>query len=135
MHKYRLYQNIRKWERNLHGQLCSTITSIIQHFIFPVPTYTFTLWSLSWPGSSDGFRRNICPFSLLDEVCSMTLEPGKTHPLKLVGLIYFQYYSSTKELFDVAKVYPWDNNSLEGLAIDPLLHEEWKKLANFSGAT
>ena len=83
----------------------------------------------------DGFRRNIYPFSLLDEVCSMTLEPGKTHPLKLVGLIYSQYYSSTKEIFDVAKVYPWDNNSLEGLAIDPLLHEEWKKLANFSGAT
>ena len=39
------------------------------------------------------------------------------------------------EIFDVAKVYPWDNNSLEGLAIDPLLHEEWKKLAYFSGAT
>ena len=46
------YQNIRKWERNLHGQLCSTITSIIQHSIFTVPTYTFTLGSLSWPGLS-----------------------------------------------------------------------------------
>ena len=83
----------------------------------------------------DGFQRNIYPFSLLDEVCSMTLVPGKTHSLKSVGLIYSQYYSSTKENFDVAKVYPWDNNSLEGLAIDPLLHEEWKKLANFSVAT
>ena len=71
----------------------------------------------------DGFRRNIYPFSLLDEACSMTLEPGKTHRLKLVGLIYSQYYSSTKEIFDVSKVYPWDNDSLEGLAIDPLLHE------------
>ena len=52
IYKYRLYQNIRKWEQNLHGQLCSTITSIIQHSIFSVPTYTFTLGSLSWPGLS-----------------------------------------------------------------------------------
>ena len=52
IHKYRLYENIRKWEQNLHRQLCSTITSIIQHSIFSVPTYTFTLRSLSWPGLS-----------------------------------------------------------------------------------
>ena len=32
-------------------------------------------------------------------------------------------------------VYPWDNNRLEALAIDLLLYEEWKKLANFSVAT
>ena len=61
----------------------------------------------------DGIRQNIYPLGLLDEVCGMTLEPGKTHPLKLVGLIYSQYYSSTKEIFDVAKLYPWEDRSLE----------------------
>ena len=35
----------------------------------------------------------------------------------------------------VAKLYPWEDRSLEGLAIDPLVHEEWKRLANFPGKT
>ena len=65
----------------------------------------------------------------------MTLEPGKRHPLRYVGLVYSQYYMSNKELFDSAKTYPWEDKALEGLAVDPTLHEQWKKEAKFVGNT
>ena len=75
-----------------------------------------------------GMKVQFFPLALLHDSCDMTLEPGKRHPLYYVGLVYSQFYSSTKEIFDCAKTYLFDDISIEGLAIDSSLLEEWKAI-------
>ena len=75
-----------------------------------------------------GMKVQFFPLALLYDSCDMTLEPGRRHPLRYVGLVYSQFYSSTKEIFDCAKTYPFDDISIEGLAIDSSLLEEWKAI-------
>ncbi|KAF8446883.1 hypothetical protein BDZ91DRAFT_853647 [Kalaharituber pfeilii] len=81
----------------------------------------------------DGMKVSPYPWALLNDVGSMTLEPGKRHPLRFAGLIYSQFYSSTKEILDAAKTYPFADQSLEGLAVDPSLHKEWQREAKHFG--
>ncbi|RPA88491.1 hypothetical protein L873DRAFT_1557096, partial [Choiromyces venosus 120613-1] len=44
------------------------------------------------------------------------------------GLVYSQFYTTTKEIFDAAKVYPFQNKALEGLAVDPKLNSTWQEI-------
>ncbi|KAF8470656.1 hypothetical protein BDZ91DRAFT_546168 [Kalaharituber pfeilii] len=81
----------------------------------------------------DGMKVNLYPWALLNDVGNMTWELGKRHLLRFTGLIYSQFYSSTKEIFDAAKTYPFDDQSLEGLAIDPSLYKEWQREAKHFG--
>lgn len=64
----------------------------------------------------------------LADVSNLTIEPGRRHPLLACGLVYSQFYSSTKEIFDSAKTYPFQDKIIEGLAIDKSLQAEWKRL-------
>jgi len=54
-------------------------------------------------------------------------------------LVCSQIYSATKEIFDIAKVYPFPkaypfaNSSLVVLAIDPSLHEIWEHADGYRG--
>jgi hypothetical protein len=50
---------------------------------------------------------------------SVTLKKSR---LRVGGLIYSQFYESIKELFNVMKCFPFMNDGLEELALDPLIH-------------
>lgn len=60
----------------------------------------------------------------LADVSNLTIEPERCHPLLACGLVYSQFYSSTKEIFDSAKTYPFQDKIIEGLAIDKSLQAE-----------
>lgn len=68
-----------------------------------------------------GFRATYYHWAQTAEAANMTLTPNKSNVFFRGGLFYSQFYSSTKEIFDAAKIYPFDNPSLEALAIDPHL--------------
>jgi hypothetical protein len=68
-----------------------------------------------------GFQTTYYHWSQTKEAANMTLTPNKTNLFRKGGLIYSQFYASTKELFDSAKTYPFDNPALEALAVDPYL--------------
>jgi len=51
----------------------------------------------------------------------MNLMPNQTNLFWRGGLIYSQFYASNKEIFDAAKTFPFDNPTLEALAVDPYL--------------
>ena len=94
--------------------------------------HTLKEFKLNCPKS--GFRENFYPWALTQDTCNMTFMPGKRHPLAFMGLVYSQFYSSTKEMFDVAKTYPFQDTSLEGLAIDAKLWQLWRKDSGNTGA-
>jgi len=61
-------------------------------------------------------------FAMTSESYSLTIAPThKNSLLAQAGLRYSQFYSSTKEIFDSAKIYPFTDELLEALAIDPYL--------------
>ncbi|KAG0634371.1 hypothetical protein HOY80DRAFT_1099023 [Tuber brumale] len=63
------------------------------------------------------------------ELANMTMEPSRTHTARNLGLAYSQFYSTSKEIFDAAKVYPFDNAGLEVLAADEHLRQMWHEVA------
>lgn len=75
--------------------------------------------------SKGGTRSTMYCWGLTQDVANLTVTPTGLNPLRLAGLAYSQFYSSTKEIFDSAKVYPFDNNALEGLCVDPKLSATW----------
>jgi len=81
----------------------------------------------------DGIKAEFYNWALTGDICNMTLEPGKRHPLRYAGLVYSQFYSSTKEIFATAKTNPFADSSLGGLAIDPSLHEIWEHAGGYRG--
>jgi len=80
-----------------------------------------------------GIKAEFYNWALTGDICNMTLEPGKWHALRYAGLVYFQFYSSTKEILDTAKRYPFANSSLGVLAIDLSLHEIWEHVGGYRG--
>ena len=68
-------------------------------------------------------------WALTADIANMTLTPGAKHSARTAGLIYSQFYNTTKEIFDVAKVYPFQNEMLEGLALDPRLVKTWSNIS------
>ena len=61
-------------------------------------------------------------FAMTSESYCLTISPThKNSLLAQAGLRYSQFYSSTKEIFDSSKIYPFTDELLEALAIDPFL--------------
>ncbi|RPA90169.1 hypothetical protein L873DRAFT_1821642 [Choiromyces venosus 120613-1] len=79
------------------------------------------------------FPHETCSFlyyqwGLTREIANLNVTPGKQHPARVAGLAYSQFYTTTKEVFDAAKVYPFQNKALEGLAVDPNLKGTWQEI-------
>ena len=67
------------------------------------------------PGNLVGLYR----IGFLNEAINMTFIPGQRHPLRYCGLVYSQFYSITKEMFDASKTMPFQNSAIEALVVDP----------------
>ncbi|KAF8525023.1 hypothetical protein BDD12DRAFT_870892 [Trichophaea hybrida] len=61
------------------------------------------------------------PWALTSESSNMTIVPTGRNTMSLAGLAYSQYYTSTKEIFDAGSIYPFMNDGIEAIAIDPRL--------------
>lgn len=61
--------------------------------------------------------------SMLRDACSLTSLTPKQSRLREGGLIYSQFYSSVKEVIDAAKSFPFQNEGLEELALDPQIRQ------------
>lgn len=59
----------------------------------------------------------------------MVHEPGLSSPLRAGGLVYSQFYGSSKEVVDAAKTYPFQNQGLEEMALDPKIRKTVNKLS------
>lgn len=66
----------------------------------------------------------------LQEAAQLTVLAPRGSIARQVGLVYSQFYASSKEMFDSAKTYPFANDRLEALAIDPVLRKAWAKKGN-----
>ncbi|KAG0126665.1 hypothetical protein HOY82DRAFT_542427 [Tuber indicum] len=77
----------------------------------------------------DKYRSLYYQWSLMDEVNNLTMIPGRNHTARQSGLAYSQFYTTTKEIFDAAKAYPFQNPGLEGLAVDPKLNRTWEEIS------
>lgn len=56
---------------------------------------------------------------MLYEAYSLTSETPRRSKLREAGLLYSQFYTSVKELFNASKYKPFDNDRLKELALDP----------------
>ena len=63
----------------------------------------------------------------LQEAAQLTVLAPSQSIARQAGLVYSQFYASSKEMFDSAKTYPFTNDKLEVLAIDPVLRKAWAK--------
>ena len=61
--------------------------------------------------------------SMLRDAVSVTVETPKRHTLRRGGLIYSQFYNSSKEIWDASKVQPFQHEATEELALDPQLRQ------------
>jgi hypothetical protein len=61
--------------------------------------------------------------NMLYEASSLTSLTPKRSKLREGGLIYSQFYGSIKEPFDATKFFPFDNDGLEELALDPQIRQ------------
>jgi hypothetical protein len=60
---------------------------------------------------------------MLGDTISMGVEPGANSQLRSGGLLYNQFCSSIKEVFAAGNQYPFTNNAIEILALDPQLRK------------
>ena len=56
---------------------------------------------------------------MLHNAASLTSVPPKKSKHREGGLIYSQFYSSVKEISDATKRFPFTNNGMEEMALDP----------------
>ncbi|MBE7180212.1 MAG: hypothetical protein INR71_03220 [Terriglobus roseus] len=70
------------------------------------------------PPSSKGQGQRYFGECMLHEGCNLTSAAPKKSALRRGGLVYSQFYGSHKELFDSRKIFPFENDGLEELAID-----------------
>ena len=61
--------------------------------------------------------------NMLRDACSLTSVPPKRSRHRRGGLVYTQLYSSVKEISDASKQFPFANDGLEELALDPSVRE------------
>ena len=60
---------------------------------------------------------------MLRDACNLTSLTPKRSRLRQGGLIYSQFYGSVKEIIDAAKSYPFQNDGLEEMALDPQIRQ------------
>jgi hypothetical protein len=77
------------------------------------------LYDSSPPKSGQTFYN----ISMLRDACSLTSLTPKQSRLREGGLIYSQFYNSVKEMTDAAKSFPFQNEGLEELALDPQIRQ------------
>ena len=69
------------------------------------------------PKMGDG--QNYFYTNMLGDASSLTSVTPKRSKQREGGLIYSQFYASVKEIFDATKCFPFNNDGLEELALDP----------------
>jgi hypothetical protein len=60
---------------------------------------------------------------MLHNACSLISVTLKKSRLRARGLIYSQFYESIKKLSNAMKCFPFANDGLEELALDPLIRQ------------
>ena len=100
----------------------------------PAETYLWrpccleTYWRWSQHGSTPrSTLRNVYHTALLHDVAGMTILSARQSPSSEQGLVYSQFYTSEKEIFDAAKSFPFRDGALESLALDPKVRASWQK--------
>jgi hypothetical protein len=84
-------------------------------------------WQWSLHGSSPRQSlRSTYQTAFLRDAVGMTLLSGRRSPSRQQGLIYSQFYTSQKEIFDAAKKFPFQDGALESLALDPKIRAGWQ---------
>ncbi len=75
------------------------------------------------PPAANGPGRRFFQQSMLRDACNLTSLTPRRSRLHQGGLIYSQFYSSVKEVIDAAKSYPFQNDGLEEMALDPQIRQ------------
>ena len=87
---------------------------------------SYTAWIQGGPTGDPTQKQVFYPFSMLHTTGSLTLEPSPRAWSREAGLIYTQFYPSSKEIFAAGNVYPFTNTALETLALDKKLRQTWE---------
>ena len=74
------------------------------------------------------WRTEFYSFSFLRDMGSMTLEPRRRSSLRRQGLLYCQFYNTSKEIFTAGNHGLFANVNLDGLALDPGLLRTWQHI-------
>jgi hypothetical protein len=80
------------------------------------------------PPTANGPGRRFYQQSMLRDACSLTSLTPKRSRFREGGLIYSQFYSSVKEVIDAAKSYPFQNDGLEEMALDPHIRQSARQI-------
>jgi hypothetical protein len=80
------------------------------------------------PPTVHGPGRRFYQQSMLRDACNLTSLTPKRSRLREGGLIYSQFYSSVKEVIDAAKSYPFQNDGLEEMALDPHIRQSARQI-------
>ena len=75
-------------------------------------------------------RRAVYTTAMLFQTACMTVLTSPASQNRTNGLVYSQFYSSTKEMFDCSKSYPFDAANLESIALDPDMFKAWQITAH-----
>jgi hypothetical protein len=77
----------------------------------------------------NGYKATFYNIAFLRDAVNMTVQANVKSRFRRSGLIWSQFYASFKESLDAAKTYPFDNEAIEGLAIDPGVRRAFASLA------
>lgn len=75
------------------------------------------------PPSAKGRGQRYFAQNMLYEAASLTSVAPKHSKLREGGLVYSQFYGSVKEVSDATKCFPFENDGLEELALDPQIRQ------------
>jgi hypothetical protein len=66
--------------------------------------------------------------NMLHDTVSFTSVTSKKSKHREGGLIYSQFYNSVKEIYDANKCFPFANDAMEELALDPHIHNATRNI-------
>ncbi len=81
------------------------------------------------PPAEGGQGQRYYDQNMLYDASSLTSVTPRRSKLRVGGLIYTQLYNSVKEISDATKCYPFANDGLEELALDPQIRQGARNLA------
>lgn len=84
-------------------------------------------WMYDGQAPSIGQGQRYFHQNMLYEASSLTSVTPKRSKLREGGLMYSQFYGSTKEISDATKCYPFENDGLEEMALDPQIRKGAKQ--------
>jgi hypothetical protein len=80
------------------------------------------------PPAKNGDGQRYYSLNMLYDTSNLTSVSPKRSKQHQGGLIYSQFYSSTKEMYDANKTYPFQNDAMEELALDPSIRETARRI-------